>query len=74
VRQPRAFPVTPSEALPPAQGLLARRVAAICYERTRWIKERFKRYELYQPLRDRMLAMVFRESIDAHRACRSKRE
>src|SRR4029453_19627924 len=27
------------------------------FERTRWIKERFKRYELYQPLRDRTLAM-----------------
>jgi len=30
--------------------------------RTRWIKERFKRYELYQPLRDRTLAMVFEKS------------
>ena len=29
------------------------------FARTRWIKERFKRYELYQPLRDRTLAMVF---------------
>src|SRR5438105_10660014 len=29
------------------------------FERTRWIKERFKGYELYQPLRDRTLAMVF---------------
>ncbi|HEY1329796.1 MAG TPA: ornithine carbamoyltransferase [Casimicrobiaceae bacterium] len=29
------------------------------FERTRWIKDRFKRYELYQPLRDRTLAMVF---------------
>src|SRR6476469_2658162 len=28
------------------------------FERTRWIKEKFKRYELYQPLRDRTLAMV----------------
>jgi ornithine carbamoyltransferase len=27
--------------------------------RTRWIKERFKRYETYQPLHDRTLAMVF---------------
>ena len=27
------------------------------FERTRWIKERFKRYELYQPLKDRTLAM-----------------
>ena len=32
------------------------------FERTRWIKERFKRYELYQPLRDRMLAMVFEKA------------
>ena len=30
--------------------------------RTRWIKERFKRYELYQPLRDRTLAMVFEKA------------
>jgi ornithine carbamoyltransferase len=28
-------------------------------ERTRWIKERFKRYEAYRPLHDRTLAMVF---------------
>ncbi len=32
------------------------------FERTRWIKERFKRYELYQPLRDRTLAMVFEKA------------
>jgi ornithine carbamoyltransferase len=31
-------------------------------QRTRWIKERFKRYELYQPLRDRTLAMVFEKA------------
>ena len=30
--------------------------------RTRWIKERFKRYEIYQPLRDRTLAMVFEKA------------
>src|SRR3954454_20724868 len=30
--------------------------------RTRWIKERFKRYEFYQPLRDRTLAMVFEKA------------
>ncbi len=35
---------------------------AYLFERTRWIKERFKRYELYQPLRDRMLAMVFEKA------------
>ena len=30
--------------------------------RTRWIKDKFKRYELYQPLRDRTLAMVFEKA------------
>ena len=29
------------------------------FERTRWIKERFKRYERYWPLEDRTLAMIF---------------
>src|SRR5918911_3716389 len=29
------------------------------FARTRWIKERFKRYESYRPLHDRTLAMVF---------------
>jgi ornithine carbamoyltransferase len=29
------------------------------FERTRWIKAQFKQYVAYQPLRDRMLAMVF---------------
>ena len=32
------------------------------FERTRVIKERFKRYEFYQPLRDRTLAMVFEKA------------
>jgi ornithine carbamoyltransferase len=32
------------------------------FERTRLIKERFKRYEFYQPLRDRTLAMVFEKA------------
>ena len=32
------------------------------FERTRWIKDRFKRYELYQPLRDRTPAMVFEKA------------
>jgi len=32
------------------------------FERTRWIKDRFKRYELFQPLRDRTLAMVFEKA------------
>ena len=29
------------------------------FERTRWIKDRFKRYERYWPLEDRTLAMIF---------------
>ena len=29
------------------------------FARTRWIKERFKRYERYWPLEDRTLAMIF---------------
>jgi ornithine carbamoyltransferase len=29
------------------------------FERTRWIKDKFKRYEPYRPLSDRTLAMVF---------------
>jgi ornithine carbamoyltransferase len=29
------------------------------FERTRWIKERFKRYERYWPLEDRTLVMIF---------------
>jgi ornithine carbamoyltransferase len=29
------------------------------FERTRWIKDRFKRYVAYQPLADRTLAMIF---------------
>jgi ornithine carbamoyltransferase len=29
------------------------------FERTRWVKDMFKRYVPYQPLRDRTLAMVF---------------
>ena len=35
---------------------------AYLFERTLWIKERFKRYEFYQPLRDRTLAMVFEKA------------
>src|SRR5438552_18927006 len=31
-------------------------------ERTRWIKDRFKRYEIYQPLRDCTLAMAFEKA------------
>ena len=32
------------------------------FARTRWIKERFKRYEIYQPLRDRSLGMVLEKT------------
>jgi ornithine carbamoyltransferase len=32
------------------------------FERTKLIKDRFKRYELYHPLRDRTLAMVFEKN------------
>jgi ornithine carbamoyltransferase len=32
------------------------------FQRTRWIKDKFKRYEIYQPLRDRTLAMVFEKA------------
>ncbi|HEX7606504.1 MAG TPA: ornithine carbamoyltransferase, partial [Usitatibacter sp.] len=32
------------------------------FERTRVIKDRFKNYVVYQPLVDRMLAMVFEKS------------
>ncbi len=32
------------------------------FVRARWIKDRFKRYEIYQPLRDRTLAMVFEKA------------
>jgi len=32
------------------------------FNRARWIKDRFKRYEIYQPLRDRTLAMVFEKA------------
>lgn len=32
------------------------------FARTGWIKDRFKRYEAYQPLRDRTLAMVFEKA------------
>ncbi len=48
---------------------------AYLFERTRWIKERFKRYELYQPLRDRTLAMVFEKASHAHaRVVRGRHE
>ena len=43
-------------------GDFSRDELAYLFERTRWIKDRFKRYELYQPLRDRTLAMVFEKA------------
>ncbi|HJW52861.1 MAG TPA: ornithine carbamoyltransferase, partial [Burkholderiaceae bacterium] len=43
-------------------GDLSREELAWVFERTRIIKERFKRYEFYQPLRDRTLAMVFEKA------------
>ena len=42
------------------------------FERTRIIKERFKRYEKYWPLEDRTLVMISRRPARA-RACRSRR-
>ena len=53
-------------AAPPSHFLqfkdFSRDEFAHLFERTRSIKERFKRYELYQPLRDRTLAMVFEKA------------
>src|SRR5215210_3617784 len=43
-------------------GDFARDELGYLFERTRWIKEKFKRYEFYQPLRDRTLAMVFEKA------------
>jgi len=43
-------------------GDFSREELEYLFERTRWIKDRFKRYELYQPLRDRTLAMVFEKA------------
>jgi len=38
---------------------LTREEYAHLFERTRWIKDRFKRYERYWPLEDRTLVMIF---------------
>jgi ornithine carbamoyltransferase len=38
---------------------LARAEYEYLFERTRWIKDKFKRYERYWPLQDRTLAMIF---------------
>jgi len=38
---------------------LTRADYAHLFERTRWIKDRFKRYQRYWPLEDRTLAMIF---------------
>ncbi|HEX2390661.1 MAG TPA: hypothetical protein VHL33_06230 [Casimicrobiaceae bacterium] len=35
------------------------------FERTRWIKTRFKNYDLYQPLRDRILLAATSARPDA---------
>src|SRR5499433_4111565 len=43
-------------------GDFSREELEYLFERTRWIKDRFKRYEFYQPLRDRTLAMVFEKA------------
>ncbi len=43
-------------------GDLSRDELAWVLERSRVIKDRFKRYELYQPLTDRTLAMVFEKA------------
>jgi len=48
----------PAAALPAVQGLLAREYEHL-FARTRWIKDKFKRYERYWPLEDRTLAMIF---------------
>lgn len=56
----------PSPMQPPRHFLqlkdFSREELEYLFARTRWIKERFKRYEIYQPLRDRTLAMVFEKS------------
>ena len=38
---------------------LSREEYTYLFERTRWIKDRFKRYERYWPLEDRTLVMIF---------------
>jgi ornithine carbamoyltransferase len=62
----RAVTTDPMVATPPPHFLqfsdFSRDEFDHLFERTRWIKERFKRYELYQPLRDRTLAMVFEKA------------
>ena len=51
----------PTRAFPAVQGFHRDELEHL-FERTRWIKDRFKRYEIYQPLRDRTLAMVFEKA------------
>jgi ornithine carbamoyltransferase len=41
---------------------LTREEYAYLFERTRWIKEKFKRYEPYHPLFDRTLVMIFEKA------------
>jgi ornithine carbamoyltransferase len=62
----RAVTTDPMVASPPKHFLqfsdFSRDEFDHLFERTRWIKDRFKRYQLYQPLRDRTLAMVFEKA------------
>jgi ornithine carbamoyltransferase len=67
VSDPRVGHGTPATMSSPARHFLqfqdfSRDELEHLFARTRWIKERFKRYELYQPLRDRTLAMVFEKA------------
>ncbi len=41
---------------------LTRAELAYLFERTRWIKDKFKRYEAYHPLHDRTLVMIFEKA------------
>ena len=41
---------------------LAREELDYLFERTRWIKDKFKRYETYHPLHDRTLVMIFEKA------------
>jgi ornithine carbamoyltransferase len=64
IRNPKSSNAMPS--VPPRHYLQFASFSRDDYDhlfaRTRWIKERFKRYDLYQPLRDRTLAMVFEKA------------
>jgi ornithine carbamoyltransferase len=60
-RTPRRMPAPPPKHFLQFRDFTADEFAWL-FDRTRWIKDRFKRYELYQPLRDRTLAMVFEKT------------